>query len=261
LPSEWFTVTAIGYSAVVTVTEMLLVRHGESQGNVAREAAESDGAEVIAIGRDPDVALSDLGEQQASAVGRWLRGLPQSSRPAAVWSSPYLRAAQTAEIALGEAGLTERVHRDERLRDRELGVLDRLTSAGVRARFPAEAERRRSLGKFYYRPPGGESWVDVALRLRSLLGDLERANLDGSVLIVSHDAVIMLIRYLLEELDERELLDIAAGQPIGNGSVSRFVRDDAAAPWRLFEFGVEEHILLHGVQPTTHGGERPVRPR
>jgi broad specificity phosphatase PhoE len=97
--------------------------------------------------------------------------------------------------------------------------------------------------------------------LRSLLGDLEGANLDGSVLIVSHDAVIMLIRYLLEELDERELLDVAAGQPIGNGSVSRFVRDDAAAPWRLLEFGVEEHILLHGVQPTTHGGERPVRPR
>lgn len=243
------------------MTELLVVRHGESQGNLAREAAESDGAEVIAIGRDPDVELSDLGRQQASAVGRWLHGLPVSSRPVAVWSSPYLRAVQTAEIALGEAGLTDRVHRDERLRDRELGVLDRLTSRGVLARWPAEAERRRTLGKFYYRPPGGESWVDVTLRLRSLLADVERANIEGGVLIVSHDAVIMLIRYLLERLDERELLDIAASQTIGNGSVSRSARDDATAPWRLLDFGVDEHLLAHGVQPTTHGGEHPVRPR
>ena len=242
------------------MTELLVVRHGESQGNVAREAAESDAAEVIAIGRDPDVELSDLGKQQASAVGRWLRSLPVSGRPVAVWSSPYLRAAQTAEIALAEAGLAERVHRDERLRDRELGVLDRLTSTGVRTRWPAEAERRRSLGKFYYRPPGGESWVDVALRLRSLLADVERADVHGSALIVSHDAVIMLIRYLFEELDESELLDIAASQPIGNGSVTRFVRDDPAAPWRLLEFGVDDHLLAHGVQPTTHGGEHPVQP-
>jgi broad specificity phosphatase PhoE len=252
--------TLIGYSAVVTVTELLVVRHGESQGNVAREVAESEGAEVIEIGRDPDVELSDLGKQQASAVGRWLHGLPASSRPVAVWSSPYLRAAQTAEIAVGEAGLTKQVCLDERLRDRELGVLDRLTSRGVLARWPVEAERRRSLGKFYYRPPGGESWVDVALRLRSLLADMERTTIEGSVLILSHDAVIMLVRYLLEGLDERDLLEIAASQPIGNGSVSRFVRDDAATPWRLLDFGVEEHILLHGVQPTTHGGERPVQP-
>lgn len=89
------------------MTELLVVRHGESQGNVARETAESDGAEVIEIGRDADVELSDLGKQQASAVGRWLRGLPVSGRPVAAWSSPYLRAAHTAEIALGEAGLTE----------------------------------------------------------------------------------------------------------------------------------------------------------
>ncbi|MDQ1691794.1 MAG: hypothetical protein QOD87_1902, partial [Pseudonocardiales bacterium] len=43
--------------------ELILVRHGESVGNVAREAAESSGAEVIVMSmRDPDVPLSPLGE-------------------------------------------------------------------------------------------------------------------------------------------------------------------------------------------------------
>jgi broad specificity phosphatase PhoE len=46
----------------------------------------------------------------------------------------------------GDLDLPIRV--DERLRDRELGVLDLLTMQGVKARFPQEAERRRWLGKF-----------------------------------------------------------------------------------------------------------------
>ena len=64
---------------------------------------------------------------------------------------------------------------DERLRDRELGILDALTAHGVDVRLPAEAARRRWLGKFYYRPPGGEAWTDVALRLRSFLRDAAQA--------------------------------------------------------------------------------------
>ena len=44
-----------------------------------------------------------------------------------------------------------------------------MTGAGIREQYPDEAQRRDLLGKFYYRPPGGESWADVALRIRSLL--------------------------------------------------------------------------------------------
>lgn len=69
------------------------------------------------------------------------------------------------------------VHTDERLRDRELGILGRLTRLGAEKRFPKEAERRFWVGKLYYRPPGGESWAEVALRLRSVLEELN--NLRG----------------------------------------------------------------------------------
>ena len=49
-----------------------IVRHGQCAGNVARDAAEVQGLEVIDIAtRDIDVPLSDLGRQQAESLGRW----------------------------------------------------------------------------------------------------------------------------------------------------------------------------------------------
>ena len=103
----------------------------------------------------------------------------RGERPEVAVVSPYLRTRQTAELALAGMGIPAVV--DERLRDRELGVMDLLTARGVEARLPRRPRRRR-LGKFYYRPPGGESWADVLLRLRALLGDV-RENPDGRVLL------------------------------------------------------------------------------
>ena len=80
-------------------TALWVVRHGESAGNVARDAAHKKGLERIAIeaARDMDVPLSPLGEKQAAAVGRYVRSQPAKVRPTAVLSSPYLRARRTAE--------------------------------------------------------------------------------------------------------------------------------------------------------------------
>ncbi len=159
-----------------------IVRHGESTANVAASAAEAAGIELIDLThRDADVPLSDTGEEQARATARWLAGLPADQRPDVAVVSPYLRAVRTAELALAGTGIPAGV--DERLRDRELGILDGLTGHGVARRYPDEAARRQRLGKFYYRPPGGESWTDVALRLRTLLGDLRRDHPGRRVLL------------------------------------------------------------------------------
>jgi 2,3-bisphosphoglycerate-dependent phosphoglycerate mutase len=205
-------------------TELWLVRHGQSLGNVARDRARDEQVETLDIAeRDMDVPLSDLGVQQAQALGRWLGA--QERRPEVVLASPYERASQTASIALNEAGLDLRVHLDERLRERELGVLDLLTSHGVATRYPIEAERRRRLGKFYHRPPGGESWVDVALRIRSLRDSLAREHLDKRVLLVTHEVVIVMWRYLIEDLDESSALALSREHPLPNCSLTRYVRD------------------------------------
>ena len=137
-------------------------------------------------------------------------------------TSPYRRAAETADRALQRLGI-EPVP-DERLRERDLGVFDGLTGTGIRARFPEEAARRSKLGKFYYQPPSGESWADVVLRVRGLLDDL-RHGYDGErVWMFTHQAVIMAFRYTLEGLGEQELLDVDREVQIPNASFTRFLR-------------------------------------
>ena len=189
-----------------------LVRHGQSQGNVARDAADEAGAHEIDIEmRDVDVPLSELGVEQAKAAGRWFAALPRDERPEIILASPYVRAKRTAEIICNEgalAGGKAKTLVDERLREREFGIFDRLTTVGIRERFPEEAEHRRRLGKFYHRPPGGESWADVILRLRSMLNTINLHYCDRRVMIVCHQVVVLCFRYILEELDEREILRI-----------------------------------------------------
>ena len=239
------------------VTTLTLVRHGESEGNVARERAEASRSDVVDIGpRDADVALTATGAEQARALGRWLAGRG-TAPPSIAITSPYRRARRTLELALDEAGVALVPMVDERLRDRELGILDKLTGRGVVARFPDEAARRRHLGKLYYRPPGGESWADVALRVRSWLTDVDRLPADGELLVATHDAVIMLVRYVCEGLDEDVLMHLARTESLPNASVTRFHRADAAGRWQLAEFGTDTHVAEHGARRTEHGREHP----
>lgn len=203
-----------------------LVRHGQSQGNLARDAADEAGAHEIGIDiRDVDVPLSALGKTQAEAAGRWFAALPSDERPEIILSSPYVRARQTAEIICEQGALASGPRRtiiDERLREREFGIFDRLTTAGIRHRFPEEAAHRRRLGKFYHRPPGGESWADVILRLRSMLNTINLHYCDRRVLVVCHQVVVLCFRYILEELDEVAILDIDKQADIANCGIAEF---------------------------------------
>jgi broad specificity phosphatase PhoE len=203
--------------------QLWLVRHGESAGNVAdRQAHDSRSGRIQLEHRDADVELSPLGERQAKALGAWMTGVPENERPTVVISSPYERARATAQ-AIVDGGLDVPMRLDERLRERDLGVLDGLTGLGVREQYPEEAERRAYLGKFYYRPPSGESWADVALRVRSLVDGLRQEPPDSRVLLATHQAVIMVFRYVVENLTEREILDIDGKVQIANCSVTRYV--------------------------------------
>jgi broad specificity phosphatase PhoE len=219
-----------------------LVRHGESLGNVADAHAQRAGSGRLELDvRDPDVPLSDTGRAQAEALGTWLAGMPEDQRPTAVLSSPFERALITAQLAT--AGLDLRVRTDERLRERDFGAFDRMTGAGIREQFPDEAERRDLLGKFHYRPPGGESWADVALRIRSLLAT-EAPVLDGErVLIVAHQAVLMVFRYVLEGLDEATLLDIDRGEQIANASITCYAADGDRG-LQLRDVNRVDHLLV-----------------
>lgn len=236
-----------------TPTHLVLVRHGESVGNVAATRAEAQGAAVVDVTtRDADTPLSPRGREQAAALGSWIAALPTAEQPEVVWCSPYLRTVETARLALAVPGLDLPWRRDERLRDRELGILDRLTWRGVQEQHPQEAARRRHLGKMYHRPPGGESWADVALRLRAALGDLQERDAGRRVLVVAHDAVVMLLRYVLEELTEDEIMAVAREHSVHNASVTRF--DRVADTWRLEVFDDVRHLAALDAAVTEHAG-------
>ena len=203
-----------------------LVRHGQSQGNVARDAAQEAGLPVIDLDlRDVDVPLSELGHAQAEATGRWFAALPESEKPEVILSSPYVRSRQTAEAicdAGGLAGGAKPTVLDERLREREFGVFDGLTTMGIRQKYPEEASHRSKMGKFYHRPPGGESWADVILRLRSMMNTINLQYADKRVLVVAHQVVVLCMRYILEELTEAQILAIDKQAEILNCGICAF---------------------------------------
>jgi len=222
-----------------------VVRHGESAGNVAADAARAAGLPMIQIAtRDVDVPLSARGEEQATALGRWFASLPRAERPTVVLASPYVRALRTAELVRAAGGTDdpdEEVAVDERLREREFGVLDRLTAVGVRQRFPDQFEQRRLLGKFYHRPPGGESWCDVVLRLRSALDTINLHYPRERVLIVCHEVVVLCMRYLMECMTEAQVLAVAAEHDVANCGVTSYEFNRSAGrrgkmELRLFNF-------------------------
>ncbi len=209
-----------------------IVRHGESAGNVARDVAMAAGHHFIDINiRDVDVPLSDLGREQARALGRWYGSLEKDLQPEIVLTSPYLRARHTAEILIMESGIKPvAIVVDERFREKEFGILDRLTAAGIAAAHPEQLEFRNLLGKFYHRPPGGESWTDVILRLRSALEMIAREYCGWKVLIVCHSVVVLCMRYLIEHMTEKEILAIDKANEIANCSVTSYFHDAAHGP-------------------------------
>jgi broad specificity phosphatase PhoE len=209
-----------------------IVRHGESAGNVARDAADAGGLELIDIAeRDVDVPLSKLGHTQSAALGRWFASLPADTRPNVLFMSPYLRARETAEYIRRAGGIDgdDKPIVDERLREKEFGILDRLTRYGIEQRFPDQAAARARVGKFYHRPPGGEAWTDVILRLRTFADtiSLHYSEPGCRVLVVAHQVIVLCLRYLIEEMDEATILGIDRQGDVANCGVTEYVlRDD-----------------------------------
>ncbi|WP_430252053.1 histidine phosphatase family protein [Neorhizobium sp. DAR64860/K0K1] len=203
-----------------------IVRHGESAGNVARDAADLAGYTRIEIAdRDVDVPLSPLGQQQSEALGAWFAALPE--QPDVIVASPYKRALSTADTIARQLRVRPQltVSTDERLREKEFGILDRLTRRGIEELYPDQAEFRRILGKFYHRPPAGESWCDVILRLRSMLDTISLHYADRSVLIVAHQVVVLCMRYIIENLTEEQILEIDQQADVSNCGVTEYVTE------------------------------------
>jgi broad specificity phosphatase PhoE len=136
-----------------------------------------------------------------------------------------------------------------------MGITDQLTAQGITSRFPEEAERRQWLGKFYYRPPGGESWADVAQRVRGVLTDLANTKRHERVLVTGHDVVLLLFCYVAEGLDEQEVLERARTNGLRNAAICRIRRDEETATgWVVTDYNMDSHLREEGIEVTDQPG-------
>ena len=244
-----------------------VVRHGQSAGNVARDAAEAAQAQWIDIAeRDMDVPLSELGQRQAKALGEWFRTQPEQERPALVLSSPYMRSMQTANHIIASAGIGSkdmRIVADERLREKEFGILDRMTTFGIKQQYPMLSEQRQHVGKFYFRPPGGESWCDVILRLRSVLDTLTRDYGKQRVLVVAHQVIVNCFRYLIERMTETQVLELDRKADVPNCGVILYEFDPALGANGKLVLKLENFVapLIEAGTPVTSAPDVPAAPK
>jgi broad specificity phosphatase PhoE len=246
--------------------QLWLVRHGQSAGNVARDAAEANQQLLIDIaGRDVDVPLSELGRRQADAMSGWFRAMAPADQPSVVLYSPYVRARSTAQAVLDRLDRSQlvAVAADERLREKEFGILDRLTPLGIREKYPELAEQRAHVGKFYFRPPGGESWCDVILRLRNVIDTITREYRGERVLIVGHQVIVNCFRYLLERLDEDAILAIDRAGDVPNCGITEYRFDPAAGKHGKLVLAQANFVapLEQTGTPVTHQPDLPAAPK
>ena len=219
--------------------DLIIVRHGQSDRNVAKDTAKAAGRQATwADGvRDNDTRLTPFGELQALSVGVELRKrypapslvLDGTAEPApaldVIYYSPYVRTQQTMRGIVEGLGYEPRLVFDERIREIEFGLLDGLTPEGIRVKYPEEVERRKVVGKYWYRPPGGESRPDVRLRNRSFLDTIVRDCAGLRVLVVTHSVVVLALRSVLERWGEEKYLDVDRENDVKNCSLTVYGYD------------------------------------
>ncbi len=155
----------------------ILIRHGESVSN--REGR---------VQGQEDVALSARGEAQAAAVAAWSRVVFGGDAPPIeeVWSSPLVRARETATCIAAALGLPLSI--DERLQELHAGIFQGHLWADLEQQFPEAVARWRS-DDVDYAIPGGESRAQLAARGQAVLESLAARDV-GRMIVVAHGGIL-----------------------------------------------------------------------
>ena len=188
--------------------DFFLIRHGETEWN--RQGR---------LQGQRDVPLNPLGRDQAAAAGRKLKKLlrKEGIDPAGLRfvASPLRRTCDTMERVRTVLGLPVTAYAtDDRLKEIGFGAWEGLTWPEAKAVAPALV-RERKRAKWSFVPPGGESYADLAHRLRPWLDQCR----SGDV-VVAHGGVARALMQVLAGVSTTEAPDIEIHQ----GRVLRFAQ-------------------------------------
>lgn len=209
--------------------KLVLVRHAESVGNtlkVDERAAYHTSSHAY--------PLTERGREQARITGGWLK----ERFPAfdVHYVSYYTRAKETMAIMFPEA----KVYEDPRLAEAQRGIYHVMTREQMQARYPEELERKEREGLYHYRPPGGENWPDIELRIHSFLGTLTRDCAEENVVMVVHGHWLILFQRLINRFSIDEAMRRYHGTIAPNASVT--VYESATANGRTRLTLTDEHV-------------------
>ena len=164
------------------------VRHGQTDWNAE---ARFQGTR--------DIPLNDKGRGQARRNGVTLKGLVDPANVNFI-ASPLMRTRETMEIIRVEMGLEAEVYEtDDRLKELSFGDWEGRTVTELEE-TQSELWAGRQANKWSFRPPQGESYQDLADRLRSWVNEI-----DGPLVVVSHGGVNRGLRFLLSDHDNETL--------------------------------------------------------
>ena len=191
-----------------STTHVLLIRHGQSEGNAARR-----------FGGHTATPLSPRGRRQAQATARAL----QSEELTAIYSSDLARAVETAQPLANITGLT--VNATTAFRERSVGVMEGLTFEAAAQQHPEQyaALLQRD---FEHVLTGGESYRQLLDRAVQKLDEIIAENKGGKIAVFSHTGTICILAlHLMGALDAPTLKPVWISS--ANCGVTRIeLRDD-----------------------------------
>jgi len=163
--------------------KLYFVRHGESEANVLH----------VISNRESPFGLTQVGRQQATTLANQFRDVPIT----AIFSSPILRARQTAEILARSFNLDYQV--TEALREYDCGILEEKSDAESWKLHREIAEEWMLNHNYLHKPEGGECFLDIQNRFVPFIEELTQdgTQRDDQILLVGHGGLFQLVLPLI----------------------------------------------------------------
>lgn len=167
--------------------KIIVVRHGESEGNVSG---------LIQGGLSSEINLTDSGRQQAKKLSKRL----SNTKIDLAFSSPLDRARQTTQIVLDEHKNTE-VEFTDKLKEKDTGIF-----AGRPGSEMMNAWKTSGLPFGKFQPDGGESWYQAGERVVSFVKEIinRYKNTDMTILLVGHGSILTYILMWADKFDPQK---------------------------------------------------------
>ena len=198
-------------------TEIILIRHGETEWNSQKRMQGHSNSD-----------LSSVGQAQIQALGQWTKNVPFDL----IYSSDSLRAKQTAEAITQFSG--HELQFDQRLREKNLGVFEGLTSEEARERHPEVFRLFKTAGSKYV-VDEGESTQQLQDRALEIVNEIRIKHPEERVLLVTHGGFIRVVM--------KHSLGLSLETPtrflIRNTGVFRLVWEDK---WLVSQMGGVSHL-------------------